>query len=410
MSALTERGDAPGSAVKWYGVRGALVMTQVALSLIALVGSGLFIHSLMNAQEVDPGFEVKRELMVFMSPGQSNYTPAQGQQFYLDVLARVRALPMVADAGISTLGPFQVGFQSTMWPEGSDHADPRNGKLTPTNYVLPGLFSAAGITMLKGRDFTDHDEAMTDKVVIVNQALAEQFWPAQEAIGKHLYFRVVDGSEWNAEIIAVVKTVKNQTLGEPPAPIAYLALRQQYQPNAAMWIRAKTGPDSAVASVRTAVQGVDPKMNIRQQQIRTSQSIMDNVLAGPRLGAQLLGGFGLLALLLAAIGTYGVMSYTVSQRTQEIGIRIALGAQRRDVLGLVLGNGMSMVFAGVAAGLCVSMILIRSVNSLLYGIGNFDGPSFLGAGALLVAVGLLACMVPARRAMRVDPIIALRYE
>ncbi len=221
---------------------------------------------------------------------------------------------------------------------------------------------------------------------------------------------MLGGEEWTAQIVGIVKTVKYQSLGEPPQPIVYLPMTQQYQPNATLFVRTKGSPDSAVNDIRAALQGVDSAINIRQQQVRTVQSVIDNLLTAPRMGAMMLGGFGLLALLLAAIGTYGVMSYTVSQRTQEMGIRLALGAQRRDVLGLVLRHGMTMVAAGVVAGLALSVLLVRSINSLLYGIGNFDLPSFAGGAALLTFIGALACLLPARRATRVDPIIALRYD
>jgi len=410
IALLRDRTDAPTGTGKWYGIRGALVMAQVSLSLIALIASGLFIHSLQNAQQIDPGFDVKNQLLAFLGPGQARFTPERGMQLYRDALERVRALPGVAAAGIANAGPFQGGTQSTMWPADQDHTDSRTGRLSPIIFLLPGYFSAAGIPLLQGRDISDHDDLNSGKVAVVNQALVDHFWKGQDALGQRLFFRVIGGEEWTAEIVGIVRTVKYQTLGEPPQPMVYLSMQQQYQPNAVLHVRTSGEPEAAMALVRSTLQEAAPNLNLRQQQLRTVQSLMDRLLAAPRSGAMMLGGFGLLALLLAAIGTYGVMSYTVTQRTQEMGIRIALGAQRSDVLRLVLGHGMSMVIAGVVAGLAISLALVRSINTLLYGIGNFDLPSFLGGAALLVVIGVLACLLPARRATRVDPIIALRYE
>jgi putative ABC transport system permease protein len=409
LSAMKDRSDAPAATGKWYGLRGALVMTQVALSLIALVGSGLFIHSLRNAQQLDPGFEVKHELIVFL-PGQQRFPQPQAEQFYRDAVERVRALPTVVAAGISSIAPFNNSVRANVFPEGVDNSDPRNGSLTPMIPVAPGFFSAAGIGLVSGRDFEERDDAGAPKVVVINQTLADLFWKGQNAIGKRVYFHGPDGSDWRPEIVGVVKTVKYSTLGEAPQPLLYAPLKQQFLPNAVLYVRMAGDPGAAIPSVLTALQSIDPKQPLRQGNARTVSERVSNMLIEARVGAELLGGFGSLALILAAMGTYGVMSYSVSQRTHEIGIRMALGAQKRDVLRLVLRNGMAMVVVGVAAGLIASVFLTRSVSSLLYGIENYDLPSFSVTSAILIIVALAACYVPARRAMRVDPMIALRYE
>jgi putative ABC transport system permease protein len=201
--------------------------------------------------------------------------------------------------------------------------------------------------------------------------------------------------------------VKTKTLGEPPQPLLYFPLKQFYFSSAILFVRTKGDPDAALPIVRAAVQSLDPAMQFGASTV-TRQ--MNGQFSGPRIAAKLLSGFAVLALMLAAIGTSGVMSYSVGQRTQEIGIRIALGAQRGDVLRLILQNGMAMVIAGVVVGLAVSVIFTRSINSLLYGIGSFDAASLFVAAVVLIAVALVACLLPARRAMRVDPIVALRYE
>ena len=364
LRALRDRTDAPTGSTRWYGLRGSLVILQVAFSLIALVGAGLFIHSLRNAQQVDPGFETKHEMVMFLNLGAEHYGQAQGEQFYREALERVRALPMVAEAGLADTPPFGGGLARTTFPDGVDTTDSRNGKLTPIVAVAPGYFSAAGIAMVKGRDINDHDDANAAQVAVVNQALADSVWPGQDPLGKHLHFL---GQMWNVEVVGVVRTVKYNSLGEPPQPIVYFALKQHYSPFATLYVRTKSDPDAALASVRNTVQSIDRTLPIRF--VLTLSQVMDQVLEAPRLGAELLACFGILALLLAAVGTYGVMSYSVNQRTREIGVRMALGAEPGDVMRLMLGGGMAMVLAGVALGLLISIALTRSLNSLLFTSG-----------------------------------------
>jgi len=405
IAALKDRTGNPTGSARWYGLRGVLVMVQVALSLIALVGAGLFIHSLRNAQEMDPGFEVKQEMVMFLNLGAEHYAQPRAEQFYKDVVERLAGVATVQSASISDTFPFSGGLARTTFTDGVDITDPRNGKLTPVVAVEPGYFSTAVISMMAGRDFTEHDDAQGAMVGIVNKAAAEQMWPGVDPIGKHIHFL---GETWDIAIVGEVATVKYQTLGEPPQAIVYLPLKQHYSAQVVLYVHTKGDPEKAIPSVRSTVQALGPAVPLLN--VQTVSQVLVQSLTAPRVGAQLLGSFGLLALVLAAIGTYGVMSYSVSQRTQEVGIRMSLGAQPRDVLRLILGNGMAMVSAGVVAGLVFSTLLARSMSSLLYGIGIFDAPSFLITAALLMAVAVVACYLPARRAMRVDPIIALRYE
>ena len=405
IAALKDRSGAPTGSARWYGLRGVLVMVQVALSLIALVGAGLFIHSLSNAQKINPGFEVQHELVMFVNLAAEHYAQPQAEQFYKDVVVRLRELPMVQDASISDTLPFNGGIARTTFTDGVDTTDPRNGKLTPVIAVAPGYFSTAGITMLHGRDFNEHDDAQGSMVGIVNHATAQQMWTGQDPVGKHIHFL---GEPWDIAVVGEVNTVKYQTLGEPPQAIVYLPLKQHYAPAVVLFAHTKGDPAKAISSARSTVQSLAPSVPLLN--VRTVTQVLVQSLTAPRVGAELLGGFGLLALVLAAIGTYGVMSYSVNQRSQEIGIRMALGAQPGDVLRLILANGMGMVCAGVVVGLAASSLLARSMNALLYGIGAFDAPSFLITALLLIGVALAACYLPARRAMRVDPIVALRYE
>lgn len=405
LAALRDRSDLAAGGTRWYGLRGILVMVQVALSLVALVGAGLFIHSLRNAQEIATGFEVQHELTVGLNLGAERYPQAKAEQFFQDVVDRLRAMPMVMNAAISDHAPFTGTIARTTFTDGVDISDPRNGKTTPVTAVQPGYFSAAGMSLLQGRDFTDHDDAQSQMVAVVNQAAADQFWPGQDPLRKHLHFML---QTWDVEVVGLVNTVKYQTLGEPPQPIIYFPLKQHFVPGVFLWAHTKIEPRDALASVRSAVQSLDPTLPLNR--VRPVSEDLDQSLSAPRLGAELLGGFGLLALTLAAVGTYGVMAYSVSQRTQEIGIRMAMGAQRTDVLRLIIATGMAMVGVGIAVGLGLSTLFTQGMKSLLYGIGFFDASSFLGTTAILIAVALVACLIPARRAAKVDPMVALRYE
>ena len=405
LASLRDRTDAPTGSTRWYGLRGVLVMIQVALSLVALIGAGLFIHSLRNAQQIDPGFDSRHVLSMAINLAAEKYTQPRAEQYFQDVKDRLRGLPMVADAGFSDAPPMGTGAIARTVFNTPDNSDPAKGKLMVMVVVQPGFFSAAGMTLIRGRDFTDLDTPQTAWVAIVNDAAAQQFWPGDDPVGKHLTYL---GENWDVNVIGEVNTVKFQTIGEPPRPAIYMALKQQFNPTLFLWVRTKGDPKAALASVRSTVQSQDSAVPLRR--VLTGEEILDQSLSAPRLGAELLGGFGFLALALAAMGTYGVMSYSVSQRTQEIGIRMALGAQRRDVIRLILGSGMAMVAIGIAVGFGFSMLLTRSMNSLLYGIGLFDASSFLGTAVLLLATAAAACAVPARRAARVDPMVALRYE
>jgi predicted permease len=392
-------------STRWYGLRGVLVMVQIALSLVALMGAGLFVHSLLNAQRIDLGFDLQHSVntSVILSPLQ--YSETKGQQFVQDAVERLRALPGVANASAADTFPLAGSFQRTTFPDNVDTSNPSNGALTPVVAVMPRYFSAAGISLLRGRDFADSDDAHNPMVAVVNQAVVDRVWPNQDPIGHHLHFL---GETWDVTVVGIASTVKYASLGEPPQPIVYLALKQQYSSRVIFYIRTKADPHAYVASVRTAIQSPDPAVRIGRTFVGTA--LLDQSLTAPRVGAKLLGVFGALALILAAVGTYGVMSYSVSQRTQEIGIRMALGARKRDVLQLVMGNGMSMVAAGLVVGAAASILLTRAMHGLLYGIGAFDSVSFFGTALLLVAVAFIACAIPALRASLVDPMVALRYE
>jgi predicted permease len=409
VDVLKERSAQSRGLHHLFGVRSLMVMAQVALSLVALVGSGLFLRSLWNAQQIDPGFEAKNLLVLNMDLGTQGYDAPRGREFYRQVIEKVNALPMVQAAGLSTNAPFAGGFMRTVFPQGVDTTDRRNGVLTPFNSVDVSYFEAMGIPILRGRGFAPTDTASTTMVAVINEALAKRIWPNAEPIGQRF---TVFGEAWVFEVVGVARHAKYQTLGEEPQPIVYVPLEQHYMPGVTLHVRTKTDPAAAVSAVRGEVQAMDRNMPLTG--VNTMAQIFDQVLWAPRMGATLLGVFGFLALFLASLGIYGVMSYSVTQRTHEIGIRMALGAQTSDVLRLILGQGALIAGIGVVAGLGVGFALTRVAQSqmagLLFNVKATDPVTFAGTAVVLGVVALVASYLPARRATRVDPMVALRYE
>jgi predicted permease len=404
LAILRDRSSTSSSSTRKFGLRSVLVAVQVALSLVALVGAGLFLHSLRNAKQINPGFEVNHGLTIFINFGVEHYPQPKIEQFFQESTGRLRTLPMMAGASFADIAPFSPGVQRSAFTDSAGMSDPRNGRTTPVCSVLPGFFSTAGMTLLQGRDFTDQDDAQGAQVAVINEAAARQFWPGQDPVAKHIYF--LPNSD--VTVVGVVNTVKYQTLGEPPQAIIYFPLKQHPTPGVYLWVRTNGDPEMALPSIRSIVQSLDPELPITA--VLPNSELVGRTLALPRLGAELVGGFGLLALALATMGIYGVMSYSVGQRTQEVGLRMALGAERGQVLRLIATDGMVMVLIGIVTGLVFSILLAHFMSTLLYGIGAFDALSFLGTSLLMILVALLACWIPARRASRVDPMVALRHE
>jgi len=402
---LKEGGGRSGSAGGRHAVRSVLVVVEVVLSIIALVGSGLFLSSLHNAEQIDPGFETKNLLLMNFDLGAQNYTPDQGREFYRRLMERLRAMPQVKDASVSDGAPLAAGLARTVFPEGVDSSDRRNGILTAVSQVDTEYFKTTGTSILRGRSFEDTDQEGAPLVTVVNQAFADKFFPNQDAIGKR--FRCF-GETWILEIVGIARTAKINSLGEDPTPAFYLPMKQHYSPAVTLHVRTTGDPMAALPTVRSTVQELDRQLPLVQ--VQTVTQALDAALWAARFGASLLLIFGLLALSLAAIGIYGVMSYSVQQRRQELGIRIALGAQKRDVLRLVLGQGLWLAGGGAIAGLVLAFFMARGVSALLFGVHALDPATFAGVPLLLIAVALLACYIPARRATKVDPMVALRYE
>lgn len=389
----------------WNGARSVLIVTQVAFSLMALVGAGLFIHSLQNAYKVDPGFEPRHLLVLAIDLPALHYTEAEAAKFCNAALERVRSLPMIQSASLADTRPLGGDSAYTAFPDGQRESDPQGGKLITTIAVSPGYFATAGITMLRGRDFNEGSFAGTQNVAIVNKELASRFWPVQDPIGKRIRFMA---RTTPVEVIGMVRTVKLAKLGEFPQPAIYVPFEARKASPVVLYARVTGDTLRAAPIVSSTLRSFAPAIPLLYEV--PAEQIVRGSLFWPRLAAESLGVFGALALLLASIGTYGVMSYSVSQRTQEIGIRMALGAQGRDVLRLILSGGMRLVVAGILAGLALAAVFARAVAGLLYGIAGFDAGVSLVVAGILALCAFAACWIPARRAMRSDPMIALRYE
>jgi predicted permease len=416
----TLKNDSPtlGPSHWRLNLRSGLVITQVALSFVLLIGAGLFLRSLWRAQAINPGFDEEKILIAPLNINLLRYTRAQGREFYRQAVERVEALPGVESATLARIVPLSGGSSiRSLLIEGRAGPDNRfrseGGSASGTNenaisLSVVGLkyFQTAGIGLLKGRDFNVQDTEEAPGVVIVNETFEKRHFGGQEALGKRLSLDG-EGGPWR-EIVGVARDSKYVTLGEKPTPFAYLPLAQNHETGMSLIVRTRHDPAGLAQTIGQTVQALD--RNVPVTNIRAMGELIGNSLYAARMGAALIGVFGLLALLLASVGLYGVMAYAVSQRTHEIGIRMALGAQRQDVLRLVLREGMTLVAIGSVLGLITAMAVSRLLVSFLYGISATDRVTFFATAVVLTVVAFIANFIPAHRATKVDPIIALRYE
>lgn len=382
----------------------ALVVMQMALSLMLLISSGLFLRSLKSATSIDPGFDEPRSLvMASVDPGLQGYEQEQSRAFLDRLLDDVTALPEVRIAALTDWVPMGLG--------GSDRGvtipgyEFTEGERQSLNYadVSEGFMEALGISLIEGRTFTRQDDASGPPVIIVNQRIAERFWPGQSALGK-----VVQTAGKDRQVIGVVETGKVRSLGEAPTEMMYLPLRERFTTGVSIVARTSGDPRAVLQRIRGIVREADADMPVFD--VRTMEEHMGLALMPARLGGAVLGLFGILGLLLAAVGIYGVMAYSVAQRTKELGIRVALGANTDGVVRLVLGEGMRLTLIGTVLGLAAAAAAAQLLKGLLYNVNPLDPVAFTAVPAVLVSVAALAVYLPARRAARVDPIRALKTE
>jgi putative ABC transport system permease protein len=375
------------------------VIGQVAACTVLLVGAVLCVRSLLNAQSIDPGFDTKRVAVATIDPGSVGYDEPHRRAFYDGLLAHVQDLSGVTAASWVAHLPLSAARETeSASTEGSSAK-----RTTRVDVLRVGnrYFETMGIPFLRGRDFT-REESNKPGAVIINERLARQLWPGRDPVGQPVQI----GDSGEAPVIGVVKTGKYRTLGEDPLPVAFLPVG--YMPRETLVLRTMKDPRSLLDPIRRQIRDVDP--NLAATDLETLEQFMTKPLFPARVTGILLGTFGTLALVLAMGGLYGVVAYTMTQRTREIGLRVALGAQKKDVARLVLGYGLVIAGAGVAIGIAAAFGVTRVLSSLLYGIRADDPRTLLGVSVSLVGVTLLACYVPARRAMRIDPMVALRYE
>jgi predicted permease len=387
-------------------LRNVLVVAQVSLSLVLLVCAGLIVRSLQAAQRMRPGFNPENAVALSFDVGLQGYDEERGRAFQKRALERARQLPGVSSAALVTTLPLSLDYSSsTIYVEGQPAASNSQLPLAIPNLVSPGYFQTMEIA-LRGRDFTERDDKKETRYAIVNETFARKFFPNQDAVGRRFNFNGPEDPYW--EIIGVAADGKYNTLGEDPKPAIYRPLLRDYSTSATLVARTATDPQTAIASLRKEIQSLDAALPLYG--VKTLTEHMQMPLFATRMAAIVLGSFGLMALVLAAIGIYGVMSYVVAGRIREIGVRMALGARERDVLRLIVGQGMRLALIGLGAGLVMAFLAARLLTSLLYGVSSTDPLTYAAVALLLAGVALAACYIPARRATRVDPMIALRYE
>jgi len=406
---LKEKSSAPAGSSRRFSLRNLLVASQVALSLVALVGAGLFLRSLQSAQKIHPGFDVNHLATVTFDLGGQGYTEQRGQQFQVRALERAASIPGVRAASLaSTIPLFAGGFSRTVFLEGQDSSDRRAGRLVQITVTSPKFFETMGIPLMRGRTLLATDQPNTPSVVVINETMAKRFWPDQDAIGRRFKFF---GQDFFNQVVGIAKDSKYNFIGEDPTPYIYQAATQVYQPTVSLIVKADN-PGAALGTLRREVQQLDP--NLPLTAVFTLKDIFDQSLWPPRMAASLLLTFAALSLVLAMIGIYGVMAYAVTQRTREIGIRMALGASGGEVLRTVIAHGLRLTAIGVAAGLALSFAGARlaasALGTLLINVNPTDVATFVVVPVVLSLVALGACYFPARRATRIDPVVALRYE
>ncbi|HVG31968.1 MAG TPA: ABC transporter permease [Pyrinomonadaceae bacterium] len=386
--------------------RSVLIVTEIALALVLLVGAGLLIKSFKRLGEVDPGFKPDNVLTMQLSLPRSKYSkPEQQSAFLQQVLERIEAVPGVGSVSVVAGPPFSGLTASRYFQiEGRPPRPAGEGLNAGYNAASPNYFQTLGIPLRRGRDFTKQDVMGTPEVVIINEAMARRFWPDEDAVGGRLR---IGEDAWRT-VVGVVGDVRHTGLDEEPKPEMFYPYLQSPLSFMTLMVRSTTDEKALRASIQREIRAVDPDLPVYG--IKSMEQMISESVSPRRLNMILLTTFAVVALVMAALGIYGVMAYSVSQRTHEIGIRMALGAQRGDVLKMIVGQGMILTLMGIGIGLAASFGLTRLMRSLLYGVTATDPLTYIAVALVLGTVALMASLIPARRATRVDPMEALRYE
>jgi len=386
-----------------FSLRNLLIVAQVSTCLALLLCAGIFLRSLGKLSSIDLGFNSSQVALLSVDPGLQGYSPERARAFQEQALERLERLPGVVSADVARrtpVGMSKVGEQFI--PEGKE-LNPKEAYFG-FNLVGSRYFETMQIPLLRGRGFSPQDREGTPRVAVINQAMAERFWPGEDPIGRQL----LQNNETPLEIVGVCQTAKYHRLTERPAPFVYLPIRQNPPSALTFHIRTYSSPAAALHPARQELLSLDPALAVFD--VKTLDEHLAASMLPVRIGAVLLGAFGVLALGLALLGLYGVMSYVVTRRTREIGIRLALGATRGAVLRLIVAQGVRLAFAGVCLGLLLGSGLVAAIASQLYGVSRADWATLAGIPLALMGVALLACLLPARRASRVEPVVALRAE
>ncbi|MDX6613980.1 MAG: hypothetical protein QOD75_3166 [Blastocatellia bacterium] len=407
---LKEGGRGSGDGARRNRIRGLLVVSELAIAFVLLMGSGLLIKSFWRLHQVSPGFQSQNLLTMVVGIPEVKYPTERQAQFYRDLLTRVRSLPGVSSVSAVTPLPlsgdmYRISFDTEGRPVAKGDQPSSDFFVIHDNY-----FKTLGVLILKGRDFNERDSEKGQPVIIVNEAFARKFFPNEEPVGKRIKPGISVGEEKPAmrEIVGVVADVRNRNLSSDLRPGYFVPAAQIPFNQMTLVVRTTNDPHSLITGVQNEVRAMDQDVPVFN--IKTMDEYISATVAAPRFNTTLLVIFAVVALILTVVGLYGVMSYSVAQRTNEIGIRMALGAQTRDVMRLIVSQGFKLVLLGLAIGLVGALALMRVLASLLFGVSARDPYTFAAVAIVLASVALLACYIPARRASRVDPLQALHYE
>ena len=401
------RDDSDRGGYRRSRLRSGLVIGQVVLSKVLVAGAALFLRSLGNAKSMDPGFAAAGIIDIPIDLEPLGVSEEAGASIFTRLIDDVRELPGVQDASLANVVPLSgSNNESSFWVDGQP-ADP--GQRLPRAYfnvVTSRYLETLRIPVVRGRSISDRDTRESDRVVVVNETMARQVWPSLDALGRRISLDGPTGPWYT--VVGITRDTRYNSLGETTPAFLYLPLSQHYQPAMVLHVRANASAESMAGRIAPVLQALDARLPAIHA--TTMDADMQVALLPAKVAAGFLGAFGALALLLATVGVYGVASFAVAQRTREMGIRTALGAQRRDVLRLVVGESLARVGIGLGVGLLAALGVARLLASQLYGLGAIDPVTFIATPAVLALAGLLASWIPARRAARVDPLVALRGD